>query len=54
MKPDVHAVVQDAADFDDAGVKNSIQQEMTAGSAMPRDVQHAETRHDVVAPPGST
>jgi hypothetical protein len=53
MTLEVHAVVQDAADFDDARFEYPIQQEMTAGATAPSHMQHAETRHDVIAALGS-
>jgi len=34
----IHAVMQDPADFDDARILNSIQQEMTTASAVTGDV----------------
>ncbi|SRR6266571_2402790 len=48
MAPQIHAVVQDASDFDDASLTDAVHQEVTPAAAMPGNVQGAQARHYLV------
>lgn len=49
MAPQVHAVAQDSAHFDDAPFGDTIEQKMTSTPAVPGNMERMEARHDLVA-----
>lgn len=49
MTPQVHAVVQDARDFDRSVLCHPIQQQVAPASSMPSHVERVHVTHNVVA-----
>jgi hypothetical protein len=49
MALEVHLIVQDAGDFDDAFARDPLHDEMAAAPAVAGNMQNAKARHDVVA-----
>ncbi|MGY4504818.1 hypothetical protein ACVWYH_008775 [Bradyrhizobium sp. GM24.11] len=49
----VHSVVQNANNFDGRFGCNPVHQEVTSAPSVSRDVERAQTPHDLVAGPGS-
>ena len=49
MALQIHAVMQDACDFDHSVSDNPVQEEVTSATTMSRNVERAEARHDLVS-----
>jgi hypothetical protein len=49
VAPKIHAVVQDADDFDRAPCPDPVHQEVSSATAMARNVERAEACHDLVS-----
>jgi hypothetical protein len=49
VAPQVHAVVQDAPNFDDHSWSYPVQKEVTSATTISRDVERAEALHDLVS-----
>lgn len=53
MTLQIHAVVQDAPDFDDSSGSYPVQEKVTSATTMSSDVERAEAPHDLVSGLGS-
>jgi hypothetical protein len=48
MALQIHPIMQDTADLDDLRIADAIEQKVPAGSTTSRDMERADSRHDVM------
>ncbi len=53
MPPQVHTVMQDAADLDDPTATHAVEQQMAPSAAVSCDMKCANAVHDLISSPGS-